>query len=109
MNRIYCTECGAKVEYAYSKPKFCSNCGTGFGGLQKNKSNFKKTVESEPLNEDETEFEEVPQLYNGLAVETESNGNNVFSFESLVGEEGEKRAARKRSVNIDDFIDGRRD
>ena len=109
MNRIYCTECGAKVEYAYSKPKFCSNCGTGFGGLHKNKENFKKSVETTSLAEDETDAEEVPILYNGLAVDTESHGNNVFSFESLVGEEDKSKAVRnKRSRSLDDFINDRK-
>jgi hypothetical protein len=112
MNNIYCTECGTKVKYTYSKPKFCSNCGTGFGIPSKNKP-LKKEKPSQPvkadlLREDETEIEEVPELYNGLAVETESLGNNVFSFESLMGERSSKRSARKRSININDFIDGRR-
>lgn len=108
MNHIYCTECGAKVEYNFSKPKFCSNCGTGFGTLKKSKSNLQENVEIESYSEDETAIDEVPELYNGLAVETESYGNNVFSFESLVGEEDKSRSAKRRSINMDDFIDGRR-
>ena len=111
MNNIYCTECGKKIEYTYSKPKFCSHCGTGFGVPSKNNS-FKKKDEpqiQEDLKEDETEIQEVPELYNGLAVETESSGNNVFSFESLIGERSPKRTARNRSININDFIDGKKD
>tara|TARA_R110000772_G_scaffold62824_1_gene140980 strand:- start:2571 stop:2900 length:330 start_codon:yes stop_codon:yes gene_type:complete len=109
MNHIYCTECGKKVEYTYSKPKFCSSCGSGFGGVGENKENFKKNKESEPLAEDETDSEDVPELRNGLAVDIESYGNNVFSLESLMGEKDAPKTARKRSVNINDFIDGRRD
>jgi ribosomal protein L37E len=109
MNNIYCTECGKKVEYTYSKPKFCSSCGSGFGGIGESKKNLKKNKESEPLGEDETDSEDVPELHNGLAVDIESSGNNVFSLGALMGEKENKRTARKRSVNINDFIDGRRD
>lgn len=109
MNYIYCTECGTKAEYSYSKPKFCCNCGSSFGGLQKNRENFQKTVETVSLAEDETSIDEVPILYNGLAVETESYGNNVFSFESLIGEQDKSKAVRnKRSRSLDDFINDRR-
>ena len=28
---MYCSSCGAKLQYSVSKPKFCSECGEGFG------------------------------------------------------------------------------
>ncbi|MGA0317665.1 MAG: hypothetical protein ACO3LB_08270 [Flavobacteriaceae bacterium] len=109
MNRIYCTGCGHKIEYAYSKPKFCSNCGLSLDTTQKSRENFQKNVDDAFLAEDETDAEEVPTLYNGLAVDTESYGNNVFSFESLIGEEDKSKAVRsKRSRNLDDFINDRK-
>ncbi len=32
MNKVFCSECGAKHEYSASKPKFCSDCGASIGG-----------------------------------------------------------------------------
>ena len=29
MAYMYCTSCGAKLQYSVSKPKFCSECGEG--------------------------------------------------------------------------------
>lgn len=31
MNVLYCPQCGAKLEYAVHKPKFCSSCGESLG------------------------------------------------------------------------------
>ena len=109
MNHIYCTECGAKVEYAYSKPKFCSGCGEKLGGLHQSIKKTEKTVKNTSLAEDETEVDEVPTLLGGLNVDIESDGNHVFELNSLVGEESDKKEVReKRSRSIDDFIDDRR-
>ncbi len=32
MNKVFCSECGAKHEYSANKPKFCSECGASMGG-----------------------------------------------------------------------------
>lgn len=119
MNHVFCTECGSKIEYSYAKPKFCSNCGAktsalGIDSLKTPKNNlFKKNsasefIEEESLAEDETSIDEVPDI-TSLAVETESYGNNVFSFESLVGEKDKNPRVRNRgSRTLEDFIDDRR-
>lgn len=31
MSVLYCSHCGAKLEYAVQKPKFCSSCGAAIG------------------------------------------------------------------------------
>lgn len=110
MNHIFCTECGSKIEYSYSKPKFCSSCGSkcGSDGNSVFKRGYPDSFKEETLAEDETSVDEVPYIQ-GLAVETESNGNNVFSFESLIGEEAKTPRVRNRgSRNIEDFINDRR-
>tara|TARA_Y100000592_G_scaffold58634_1_gene91776 strand:+ start:1985 stop:2326 length:342 start_codon:yes stop_codon:yes gene_type:complete len=33
MAYMYCTSCGAKLQYSVSKPKFCSECGEGFDSV----------------------------------------------------------------------------
>jgi len=108
MNRMFCTNCGTKMEYSYSKPKFCHNCGSKCGesvNLQAKKEILSK---SDPLQDDETSIDELPDI-RSLAVETESHGNNVFSFESLVDQEVKNNTSNnKGSRNIEDFIDAKR-
>ena len=112
MNHVFCTECGNKIEYAYSKPKFCSGCGNKCGGGAKIGEKAISKVESEQIEEsladDETAINELPEI-SRLEVETESYGNNVFSFESLVGVKDQNPKVRDRgSKTIEDFIDDKR-
>lgn len=99
------------MEYSYSKPKFCSGCGNKCGsGSESLKKQVVAQVDSssESVSDDETLFDEVPQITH-LDVDYESHGNNVFSFESLVGgEAGDSSVKRKRSTNLDDFINDRK-
>lgn len=112
MNHVFCTECGSKIEYSYSKPKFCSGCGSKCGGVSVVARDAVTKVGGERIEEsladDETSINELPNV-NKLEVETESYGNNVFSFESLVGsKEQSKKIRNKGSKTIEDFIDDRR-
>ena len=109
MNHIFCTECGNKIEYSYSKPKFCSSCGSKCGGGSVSLRKPAKSFEAEEsLRDDETAVDEVPDI-RGLQVETASYGNNVFSFESLVGEKDQNPNIRdKGSRSLEDFIDDKR-
>lgn len=64
----YCKKCGAKNEYLGSTPKFCSNCGNSFLGLDNikaqssivNKNSISNQIDQEILNEDETGYDSVP-------------------------------------------------
>jgi len=112
MNHIFCTECGNKIEYSYSKPKFCSSCGSKCGNISENSGNSIRKIKQpeieESLADDETSIDEIPHIQS-LAVETQSYGNNVFSFESLIGEEDRSPRVRNRgSKTLEDFIDDRR-
>lgn len=108
MSHIYCTECGNKIEYSYSKPKFCSGCGAKCGTGEFKKERPGTFAKEESLAEDETSINEVPDIQ-GLAVETESHGNDVFTFGSLIGEEPRsKRTRNKGSKSLEDFINDRK-
>jgi ribosomal protein L37E len=108
MSHIYCSDCGTKLEYSYSKPKFCSSCGNKFGspGLIGKKNTKNKEIEAK-LSEDETQIDELPYI-ESLEVDFESHGNNVFSFESLVGKPEPDTGKPRRSKTLEDFIDDRR-
>lgn len=107
MNHVFCTDCGFKIEYSYSKPKFCSSCGSKCGGgILKKES--KTSLKDESLAEDETSVDEVPNI-SRLAVDTESYGNNVFSFESLIGQDDKGPEVRnKGSRTLEDFINDKK-
>jgi hypothetical protein len=106
---MFCTECGNKIQYSYSKPKFCSSCGNKCDGSsfgRENKAPIEK--EHQELSEDETDVDELP-IIESFQVETESNGNNVFSFENLIGEASKNNQRRnKGSKNLEDFINDKR-
>ena len=108
---MFCTECGHKMEYSYSKPKFCSSCGSRCDGKSVKSANNreKETPEEESLSEDETSIDELPDV-NKIHVELENYDNNVFTFGSLAGEEdkGSTRKRRKGSMDLESFIDAKR-
>ena len=81
-NVKYCSECGNKVEFNYSPPKFCSNCGTPFGAVSK-KANAaapirKQTRKSREVEEGFTDSDNVPDV-SKLDLEIEFD-NNVISL-----------------------------
>ena len=108
MQTIFCTECGSKVVYSGSKPKFCSSCGSPIGGAQsknpnttKNKTpSIRKQAESkeslEPLRDDETDIDSVPNI-TSLAYELsgEGVGNPVYKFEDVLHVEQEEKQNKK--------------
>jgi hypothetical protein len=110
MNRMFCTECGNKMEYSYSKPKFCSSCGSSCSGLPAKKS-LKSKEEApieESLSEDETSIDELPDV-SKIDVELENYANNVFTFGSLAGEEVSPPSRRRKgSMDLESFIDAKR-
>lgn len=108
MSYLYCSDCGTKLEYSYSKPKFCSSCGNKFGspGLISKKT-IKNTEIEAKLSDDETQINELPHIER-LEVDFESHGNNVFSFASLAGKPEPETVKQGRSKTLEDFIDDRR-
>jgi len=117
MNNIFCFECGNKHSYTYSKPKFCSNCGSGFSLVK----TALKTALAHAIQEDEEDEEDldssdfsdavrVPKL-RSLAVDVESDyeGTSSFKLGSLFGSNSDDSPRRKKSTqNFEDFIEKKR-
>lgn len=69
MSTKYCISCGTKHDYTLDVPKFCSNCGTPFGGVAQAKAPAKIEPKKESLGrnqeqdgDDEDADREVPQI-----------------------------------------------
>ena len=63
----YCSACGAKHEYKFSPPKFCSNCGAPMGVATTNESkplnrNTTASRKFKAINDSETDAEFVPDI-----------------------------------------------
>ena len=62
----YCSECGTKVEYKFSPPKFCSNCGAPMGVAQNESKPLDRNVssqrKSQAISDNETDAESVPYI-----------------------------------------------
>jgi hypothetical protein len=108
MNHVFCTDCGFKIEYSYSKPKFCSSCGTKTGAASLKKGSLVKKQPEEALAEDETLIDEIPDI-TSISVDVEQYNDNIFTFESL-SEGRSSGGVRKRrgSKTIEDFIDDKK-
>jgi uncharacterized membrane protein YvbJ len=53
MNKTFCPNCGSKIEYGVSKPKFCTSCG---------KEMDASTVSASESKDDEEETVNLPSL-----------------------------------------------
>lgn len=90
MASIFCTNCGAKHEYAGFAPNFCSKCGNQINDKLPQKEISKKLIKKEiPENqneeesEDSTNIDELPDLEK-LDIEIEMEGGfRAFSLEEL--------------------------
>jgi hypothetical protein len=112
MSQIFCSSCGVKHQYTYSKPKFCSSCGQSFGAAflptKKQESVAQYDIDEENEDEDDgesTNIQHVPNIRN-LQVDIErEDGVNQFTLGSLFGQgnAGVSRRSR-RSKTVDDFI-----
>ncbi len=97
----FCSECGAKVEYKFSPPKFCSSCGNPMGVASLNESkpldrNARGSRKSQAINDDETDAEFVPDI-SKLEYEIEDYGD---SMQQTIGSLGGKSPPKKRKNNI---------
>jgi predicted RNA-binding Zn-ribbon protein involved in translation (DUF1610 family) len=113
MNHLFCTHCGFKIEYNNSKPNFCPKCGQSVGGVVNTSSHKTRSPASpsvdlydskDPENEDETNITEVPDIRK-LQVDVENDSDPSFTFGSLIGEGQPNKTNRRRSLNVDSFID----
>jgi len=102
MSSIYCTECGTKIEYTGSKPKFCSNCGSSIpGGTTQNKKESKSSLSRKPQehsiasDKEGTDYEHVPNV-SKLDYEIEYGGS-FGKTANLVDLLNEQEQAKKRN------------
>lgn len=104
MQTIFCTECGAKMNYSGSKPKFCSSCGCSMGGNSKPSSeqpkpekarrrppSIREQMEARKqggalIADDETDIDYVPEMKNGLeySISNDGFGNATYKFEDVI-------------------------
>ena len=98
----FCTDCGKKVEYKFSPPKFCSYCGTPIGIANTNEASTPRRVSKkiEVLNDNETDAEFVPNI-SKLEYEIETFGTDTQqTMGSLAGKTLPKRIKRTvRDIN----------
>ena len=114
MSQAFCTECGYKMVFEYSKPKFCSNCGTptsvvGASSVKQPVKQRQVSVDDD-YDEDGTDIDEVPVI-DKLQFEIEKSvSSSVSSLGSFFGEHTEqsRRSRRSQNKNIGDFIDERK-
>jgi len=96
----YCSECGAKHEYKFSPPKFCSNCGSPMGVAQNESKPLNRNTtasrKSKAVNDDETDAEFVPDI-SKLEYDIEDYGAGV---QQTIGSIGGKSPPKKRETNI---------
>jgi hypothetical protein len=120
MNNIFCFECGNKHSYTYSKPKFCSSCGSAFASTTNPIVKAVQKIFSPEIDEsdddesyDASDFSDavrVPKL-RSLAVDVESDyeGTSSFKLGSLFGSNSDDSPRRKKSTqNFEDFIEKKR-
>jgi hypothetical protein len=98
----FCTECGARHEYKFSLPKFCSNCGAPMGVANASEPTHQKKVSKKitALNDNETDAEYVPSLTK-LEYEIDDFGTSLQqTMGSLAGKQAPKRRINKiRDIN----------
>lgn len=102
----FCSQCGVKVEYKFSPPKFCSSCGSPMGVAAANESkplnrSVKSRRQSKAISDDETDAEFVPQL-DRLEYDLDDFG---ASHNHTIGSLGGKAPMKRRKMskrNIDD-------
>ena len=103
----FCFECGHKLEYKFSAPNFCPQCGAKIGGGEKAAASVrepaKKVVKKSVETEDGfTNSELVPRI-SKLEYEIEDYG---ASMQQTMGSLAGRQAPKKRIIqrkNIEDL------
>ena len=89
MRSIFCTTCGAKIEYSSAKPKFCSSCGepmdSSISSTNKVMQRNTERQKIKEIGEDETDADQVPSIAN-LEYDIEVPQDNIFNLGSILNE-----------------------
>lgn len=104
--KLYCTECFAKTEYKFSKPKFCPECGAKVGALSVSVSsaNTKSSILSLSDNENlvkikELELElEKARASSGLSNLNKNKNLDEDADDEIDEEESEDYLATQRHI-----------
>lgn len=113
MQTIFCTECGHKMVYSGSKPKFCSSCGTSMDSSVKKetgpsipkKANPKNLTIREQmeakrkkshLNDDETDIDYIPNIAS-FECDFTSSGHPTYKFGEILGDAQEEPKQDKQA------------
>ncbi len=106
MQTIFCTECGHKMVYSGSKPKFCSSCGTSMDSSVKKETEPSIPKQANPknltireqmeakrkkphLNDDETDIDYIPNIAS-FECDFTSSGNPTYKFGEILGDAQEE-------------------
>ena len=125
MATIFCPSCGAKAEYQFSAPNFCSKCGKSYIERAENKisatlSQKRRNLNTriDPPEDDDEDFEQnddidsedfsnasrVPRI-NKIEVETDLNTDvKVFKFEDLLNQNYNNEFKAQKGRNLNDLI-----
>tara|TARA_R110000765_G_scaffold244999_2_gene347220 strand:- start:983 stop:1369 length:387 start_codon:yes stop_codon:yes gene_type:complete len=79
--KIYCPDCGNKLEYTVKKPNFCVNCGYKFAGAQVEHT---APVPDEQYAEEESKVSDFDQL-GGLLVDIDVAKPQGVKFGDVCG------------------------
>jgi hypothetical protein len=97
--KLFCQECFAKVEYKFSKPKFCPECGAKIGissvkieqkpTVKNSESDRIKELEAQ-LNELKNQRQEFPKNAKSSNRKTNYQNDEDYNYEDEDGEEYEE-------------------
>ena len=100
MNKIFCSECGAKHEYSINKPKFCSECGCSMSGGGSSKNNDTDSYEDGE--------EDAYSAAASIQVNLRSDNPRGVKFGDVAGQStgpSEKTRRASPKIGIQDLID----
>lgn len=102
----FCSECGLKVEYKFSPPKFCSSCGSPMGVATANESkplnrNVTSSRKIEAISDDETNAEYVPEI-SKLEYEIDTFGSHYNQTIGSLGGKSQPTRRKTQRRNIDE-------
>jgi len=91
--KIYCPDCGNRLEYTAKKPNFCMNCGYKFAGAQ--------VEHSAPVPDEQYTEEKEPSDFDrlgGLHVDVDVPKTGGVKFGDIVGIAAEDNGAKQGEV-----------